>query len=69
MEKKKLDSHQAHFSIVLLIIFGFALPVVAGIAIYKVVKKMKAKSVPQTETEENVIGEGAWQEESIQAEE
>ncbi len=27
--------------VVLLIIFGFALPVVAGIAIYKIVKKMK----------------------------
>lgn len=42
--QENLHKEKSSIGLVLLIACGFALPVAAGIAIYKLVKKMKARS-------------------------
>ena len=74
-DMKKIQEWKARnpqFGIVLLIVFGFALPVVAGIAVYKVVRKMKKHTkdvlepvvIEETEvskdTNEDITSQDGW---------
>lgn len=54
--KNESNKEKTSVGLVLLIVCGFALPVAAGIAIYKLVKKMKAHSAQNSS--ENADEEG-----------